>query len=93
MFQSSQSGLISGRERNIVYILPGQDRGRQCCQISERMSALQDTIQPTLLAGRDKQHFILVSLRLREKDTDFSRTKFVLRRGREGDYYKVLSSS
>ena len=56
------------------------------------MSALQDTIQPTLLAGRDKQHFILVSLRLREKDTDFSRTKFVLRRGREGDY-KVLSSS
>ena len=47
---------------------------------------LHDIIQPTLLAGQDILPFILVRIRLKQKDTDFTIGKFVLRRGREGDF-------
>ena len=51
---------------------------------------LHDIIQPSLLHSQDTQPFILVMIRIKQKDTDFSVVKFVLRKGREGDFTKVL---
>ena len=53
---------------------------------------LLDIIQPTLLASRDTQHFILVSLRISQQDTEVSLMKLVLRRGTAEDYKVRIES-
>ena len=47
---------------------------------------MHDIIPPSLLAKQDKQPFLLVKLRLKQKDVDFSLEKVVLRPGTEGDF-------
>ena len=47
---------------------------------------LHDIIPPTLLAKEDKQPFLLVKLRIKQKDVDFSQEKVVLRAGTVGDF-------
>ena len=47
---------------------------------------VHDIIPPSLLAKEDKQPFLLVKLRVKQKDVDFSLEKIVLRSGTEGDF-------
>lgn len=47
---------------------------------------VHDIIPPSLLAKQDKQPFLLVKLRLKQKDVAFSLEKVVLRPGTEGDF-------
>ena len=56
---------------------------------SDTEMGLHDTIQPSLLPSRDSQPFILVMIRIKQSNSDFTVAKFVLRKGREGDFTKV----
>ena len=49
-----------------------------------------DTLPQSLLASKEKQPFLLVKLRLKQKDVDFSEEKVVLRPGMENDYKVIL---
>ena len=56
---------------------------------SDSKMGLHDTIQASLLPSQDTQPFILVMIRIKQTDSDFTLAKFVLRKGREGDFTKV----
>eukprot|EP00091_Calanus_sinicus_P002265 TRINITY_DN1229_c0_g1_i10.p1 TRINITY_DN1229_c0_g1~~TRINITY_DN1229_c0_g1_i10.p1 ORF type:complete len:137 (-),score=56.05 TRINITY_DN1229_c0_g1_i10:148-513(-) len=47
---------------------------------------VHDIIPPSLLAKEVKQPFLLVKLRVKQKDVDFSLEKIVLRAGTEADF-------
>eukprot|EP00092_Neocalanus_flemingeri_P106607 GFUD01136792.1.p2 GENE.GFUD01136792.1~~GFUD01136792.1.p2 ORF type:complete len:123 (-),score=37.65 GFUD01136792.1:204-539(-) len=47
---------------------------------------VHDSIPPCLLAKESKQPFLLVKLRVKQKDVDFCLEKVVLRLGTEGDF-------
>jgi len=47
---------------------------------------LQEIIEPSLLAKESKQPFLLVKLRVKQEDVDFTLEKIVLRRGTEKEY-------
>ena len=67
-----------------------------CVSVAQQHRAVMgvyDIIPPSILAREDKQPFLLVKLRIKQKDVDYSQEKVVLRAGTDIEFKVVNEDS